>query len=107
MRPGAGLGLATQKTVKAMSSTKIKDGASLRKRRILDLLAYIGSAGSEGVTVGDIQSYLLINFGLKNETSSKMLGELHKTGFLRCNESGRWFQTKKCADFSGWMYKDE
>lgn len=87
--------------------TKISDGASLRKRRILDLLAFIKANNPDGTGTGEIQSFMLIKFGLKNETVSKMLQELHVGGWIRCDARAKWYITQKIERAAGWLYDSE
>jgi len=94
-----------------MPATKVTDGASLRKRRILDLLAYIKQNNPDGATTGDCQSFMLAKFGLKFETTSKMLGELHVGGWitqsLTPSHGYCWHCTAKVTKMAAWLYGEE
>jgi len=87
--------------------SRVSDGASLRKRRILALLAYIKSQNPEGSTIGDLQSFMLAKFGLKYDTTSKMIQELHVGGWVTVGHEGRWFTTAKVQKLAGWLYGEE
>lgn len=91
----------------ALPESKVSDGASLRKRRILALLAYVKGENPRGASVGDLQSFMLAKFGLRYDTTSKMVQELHVGGWLTLGQEGRWYTTAKTEKLAGWLYGEE
>jgi hypothetical protein len=73
-------------------STRITDGATLRKTRILDMVRYI--ADSKGCTTQDIESWMLAVHGLKFETTVRMIQECH-LAHLIVEDHGKWLISDK------------
>jgi len=69
---------------------KLIDGADRRKRRILEMLAYIHTNG--GATALEIKTFMFIRFGLKHPTSSKYIQEAH-LGRLITQRGVKWYTT--------------
>lgn len=58
------------------------DGATLRRERILDMLAYARGFMPKGVTTTQIQLFMSINHGLKKQTSLGYIYEMQQGGIL-------------------------
>jgi len=69
-----------------------KNGATLRRSRILDMMQMINLA--KGATMLEIQGYMWARYGLKHDTTRKYVMEAHLAGFLR-EEHGRWYVTDR------------
>lgn len=67
---------------------KVKDGASLRRVRVMAMLDFIDAKGEEGCETIDVQSYMLQAFGLKFETTAHYLHECSVAGFVRYTTDG-------------------
>jgi len=72
--------------------SRVSDGASLRRTRILELMQMINLAN--GATMQEIQGHMWARFGLKFETTRKYVMEAHLAGFLRENH-GKWYVTDR------------
>jgi len=77
---------------------RVKDGGSLRHERIMNILGFIAMGGQDGVTLLDIQSYVLVHYGLKFSTTVEYLRECHMAGFIRPKEGG-WIVTDRWHQF--------
>jgi len=73
-------------------STRITDGATLRKTRILDLIRYVHD--TKGATTQEIESYMLALHGLKFETTVRMIQECHMAHIL-VEDHGKWLISDK------------
>lgn len=68
------------------------DGADKRRRRVLDLLAEMKR--QNGMTLLEIQGFMMGKFGLKFDTTSKYLHEMHLAGMVK--DTGRkWIVDSK------------
>jgi len=76
-------------------STRITDGATLRKTRILDLIRYVHDV--EGATTQQIESYMLALHGLKFDTTVRMIQECHLAHLL-VEDHGKWLISDKAAE---------
>lgn len=76
-----------------MKETRVTDGATLRRSRLMAMFHFI--ADTEGATTRDIQSYMLMHYGLKFRTTSDYISEAHLAGALVLNQDGRWVITDK------------
>ena len=65
-----------------------------RKKRIESLLSFIQSSGHDRATLNEIESFMLKNFGLKFETTTKYVKECSLAGFL-IEQQGRWKVTRR------------
>ena len=72
--------------------TRITDGATLRKSRLMGMFRFI--ADSEGASTKMIQSFMLMNYGLKFKTSSDYIHESSLAGSLMLSKSGEWIISK-------------
>jgi len=84
---------------------RVKNGGSLRHERIMNIIGFIAMGGQDGVTLLDIQSYVLVHYGLKFSTTVEYLRECHMAGFIRPKEGGwivtdRWNQFKRKSTHS-------
>ena len=61
--------------------TGVTDGASLRHKRVMDMLLFIKS--HDGATIVQIQSYMLTAHGLKFKTTAEYIKECQFAGILR------------------------
>lgn len=58
------------------------DGATIRRERILDMLAYARGFMPNGVTTSQITLYMSMNHGLKKQTSLGYIYEMQQGGIL-------------------------
>jgi len=72
--------------------TRVTDGATLRKSRLMGMFRFI--ADSEGASTKMIQSFMLMNYGLKFKTSSDYIHESSLAGSLMLSKSGEWIISK-------------
>jgi len=72
--------------------TRVTDGATLRKSRLMGMFRFI--ADSEGASTKMIQSFMLMNYGLKFKTSSDYIHESSLAGSLVLSQSGEWIISK-------------
>jgi len=68
-----------------MSEERMTDGADKRRRRIQDLLQEIRS--QDGMSLLEIQGFMLSKFGLKFETTERYLREIYQAGLIK--DTGR------------------
>jgi len=61
--------------------TGVTDGASLRHKRVMDMLLFIKS--QDGATIIQIQSYMLTAHGLKFKTTAEYIKECQFAGVIR------------------------
>ncbi len=61
--------------------TRVKDGASLRHKRVMDMLLFIKA--QDGATIMQIQSYMLTAHGLKFSTTADYVKECQFAGVIR------------------------
>jgi hypothetical protein len=61
--------------------SRVTDGASLRHRRIMDMLLFIKA--QEGATITQIQAYMLTAHGLKFSTTAEYVKECQFAGVIR------------------------
>jgi len=78
--------------VTAMS--KVTNGATLRHSRVWDMITFIASFDDIGVTLTQIQAYMLANHGLKFQTTAQYVYECRLAGFLT-ERDGLWHVTEK------------
>ena len=74
--------------------SRVTDGASLRRTRLLEMMQMINL--TEGARMNQIQGYMWARFGLKFETTRRYIREAHLAGFIR-EDRGRWFVTDRYA----------
>jgi len=72
--------------------SRVTDGASLRRTRLLELMQTINLSG--GMTMQEIQGHAWARFGLKFETTRRYVMEAHLAGFLR-EDHGKWSVTDR------------
>ena len=72
--------------------TRVTDGATLRKSRLMGMFNFI--ADNEGATTMMVQSYMLMNHGLKFKTTSEYLYEAELAGSIKLSQSGEWVISK-------------
>lgn len=72
--------------------SQVKDGASLRKTRVLEMMQMINI--TSGSTMNQIQGYMWARFGLRFDTTRKYVMEAHLAGFLR-EKHGKWYITDR------------
>lgn len=80
---------------------RVIDGADRRKKRLIDMLAYIHNNG--GATTNEIKSFLLMRFGLTNKTAATYIQEVHLAGLITL-EGTKWFTTKKYKKLAEYLY---
>ena len=68
--------------------TRVTDGATLRKSRLMGMFRFI--ADSEGASTKMIQSFMLMNYGLKFKTTSDYIHEANLADSIRLSRSGEW-----------------
>jgi hypothetical protein len=74
-----------------MSEDRMTDGADKRRRRLLDLLQEMKT--QDGMTLLQIQGYMMPMFGLKFDTTEKYLREMHLASMVK--DTGRkWKVTR-------------
>jgi len=73
--------------------TRVTDGATLRKSRLMGMFRYIADA--EGATTRAIQSFMLMNYGLKFKTTSDYIHEANLSAGLVLTQNGEWIISKK------------
>lgn len=78
--------------LKLKRETRVTDGATLRKSRLMGMFRFI--ADSEGASTKMIQSFMLMNYGLKFKTSSDYIHESSLAGSLVLSRSGEWIISK-------------
>ncbi len=61
------------------------DGATLRRRRLIDLLTEMRH--KEGMTLTEVQGFMLEKYGLKFETTGRYLKEMAMAGVVK--DTGR------------------
>ena len=64
-----------------LSEDHMTDGADKRRRRIADLLQKMKER--DGMTLLEIQGYMMARFGLKFDTTSKYLNEMGQAGLVK------------------------
>jgi len=79
-------------------SSRVKDGATLRHERVLNMLWYIESSGSEGAALREVQSFMLERYGLKFDTSAAYVRECVLAGFIK-EDGGALFVTERYKKF--------
>lgn len=72
--------------------TRVTDGATLRKSRLMGMFRFI--ADCEGASTMTVQSYMLMNHGLKFKTTSEYLHESELADSIRLSKSGEWIISK-------------
>lgn len=72
--------------------TRVTDGATLRKSRLMGMFRFI--ADSEGASTKMIQSFMLMNYGLKFKTTSDYIHESGLAGSIVLSKSGEWIISK-------------
>ncbi len=65
-----------------------------KKKRIESMFSFIQSADQDRATLNEIKSFMLKNFGLKFETTTKYVKECSLAGFL-IEQQGRWEVTRR------------
>lgn len=68
-----------------MNEDHMTDGADKRRRRIQDLLQEMKA--QEGMTLLEIQGFMMQKFGLKFDTTERYLKEMHLAGMIK--DTGR------------------
>lgn len=76
-------------------STDVPDGATQRHSRMMELLTFINLCEPRGVTITQIQSHMLVTFGLKFRTTSEMVKELTISGSVQVDGHGYYHLTGK------------
>jgi len=61
--------------------SRVTDGASLRHKRVMDMLLFIKA--QDGATITQIQSYMLTAHGLKFSTTAEYVKECQFAGIIR------------------------
>ena len=79
-------------------SGRVTDGATLRHSRVMDMLQWINLAG--GVTITQIQAYMLTAHGLKFSTSADYVRECVMAGVLK-EDHGVFIVIQKRVQFEG------
>jgi len=74
--------------------SRVTNGASLRRTRILEMMQTINIAA--GMTMNEIQGHMWARFGLKFDTTRKYVMEAHLAGFLK-EDAGTWTVTDRYA----------
>jgi len=74
--------------------SKVTNGATLRHSRVWDMITFIYSFDETGVTMTQIQAYMLANHGLKFKTTAEYVYECRLAGFLT-ERDGTWRVTEK------------
>jgi len=82
--------------------SRVTDGATLRQQRIVDLVAMLRA--SQGATTLEIQGFMLARHGLKFDTTSGYIREMHLSGLIT-EDQGKWILTKKLDRLYGSMKK--
>jgi hypothetical protein len=72
--------------------TRVTDGATLRRSRLMGMFRFI--ADSEGATTKAIQSFMLMNYGLKFKTTSDYIHEASLAASLVLTQNGEWIIAK-------------
>jgi hypothetical protein len=68
-----------------MSEDRMTDGADKRRRRVMDLLHEMKT--QDGMTLLEIQGFMMSKFSLKFDTTAKYLQEMHLAGMVK--DTGR------------------
>jgi len=76
-------------------SADVPDGATQRHSRMMELLTFINLSEPHGVTITQIQSYMLTVFGLKFKTTSEMVKELTLAGIIKADAYARYHLAEK------------
>ena len=72
--------------------TRVTDGATLRKSRLMGMYLFIED--SEGASTKTIQSFMLMNYGLKFKTTTDYIHESSLAGSLMLSKTGEWIISK-------------
>lgn len=80
---------------------RVIDGADRRKKRILEMLAFIHNNG--GATTNEIKGFLLMNFGLTNKTAATYIQEVHLARLITL-QGTKWFTTTNYKKFAKYLY---
>ena len=72
--------------------TRVTDGATLRKSRLMGMYRFIED--SDGASTKTIQSFMLMNYGLKFKTTTDYIHESSLAGSLVLSQSGEWIISK-------------
>lgn len=67
--------------------SRVADGATTRRERILDMLRYIRTFMPKGVGITQVQTYMSLAHGLTFKTSQKYVYEMQMAGLVEF-ESG-------------------
>lgn len=81
-----------------MSDTpRVVDGADRRLMRLRKLLTFIhtATATKNGATIGQMKTFMLVNFGLKHKTTGEYIGEMVASGLISETEVGRFTTTDR------------
>jgi len=76
-------------------STDVPDGATQRHSRMMELLTFINLSEPHGVSITQIQAYMLTIFGLKFKTTSEMVKELTLAGIIKPDAHALYHLTEK------------
>jgi len=68
--------------------TRVTDGATLRRSRIMQMLHFI--ADTQGSSTHAVQSFMFMQFGLKFRTTSDYIHEANLAGSIKLGKSGEW-----------------
>lgn len=74
-----------------MKESRVSDGATLRRSRLMKMFRFIEA--TDGATEKDIQSYMLMHYGLKFRTTTEYISEAHLAGAITLSQDGRWIIT--------------
>lgn len=80
---------------------RVIDGADRRKKRLLDMLAFIFN--KEGATDNDIKSFMLIKFGLRHKTAAQYIHEAHLARLIT-PDGLMWKTTDNYTKLSEYLY---
>jgi hypothetical protein len=67
-------------------------------------MSYISQG--DGPSTNDICSYMMLNHGLKMETTGKYIFECSRAGWIK-EKVGKWYPTDKWERLSGAMFSSE
>jgi len=80
---------------------RVIDGADRRKRRLLEMLAFIANNG--GATALEIKTFMLVKFGLRHKTAATYMQEAHLGGLIT-QQGIKWYITPKYRKLAKYLY---
>jgi len=80
---------------------RVIDGADRRKKRLLDLLAYIVT--NKGATTSEILGFCTVKFGLTNKTGATYIKELHLAKMIAL-DGVKWQTTRSYERVVEYLY---